>query len=376
MRVGLVSWWFNRGQATVMRTLRHALDELGHETHVLARPTASDFERPEFISSEGVWADHKRLTAASASDIPKSEYVAWAAANELDVCFFFQNLDFAGIGAMRDLGVRTIGTYMWESFDAQQARAADAVFDVVYAMNEPSAARYVELGLTEVAKVRFAAHPDLAKAPRPDRAPSEAVRFVFMAGYLRARKPLGAIVEGFRRGARQGAALTVKAQIPVRRGDLVVAGSAPEISQRYQDAPGLADLGSDAIRVVTDDLHEDDYLRELQTHDVVVGVSRWEGLGLHLYECEALGIPLLLNHMEPYVDYAHDGGRCLLVASHSIGTRKSGIEIHEPDLDSLASAFEQLSSRDEVDRLRTMNQIDHAERWRQFRRDIEPLLGT
>ena len=56
MRVGLVSLWFNRGQATVMRTIRAALDELGHETHVLARPTDSSFERPSFIADDSVWA--------------------------------------------------------------------------------------------------------------------------------------------------------------------------------------------------------------------------------------------------------------------------------------------------------------------------------
>ena len=39
MRIGICSWWFNRGQAVVARHLRSTLDELGHETFVLARPT-------------------------------------------------------------------------------------------------------------------------------------------------------------------------------------------------------------------------------------------------------------------------------------------------------------------------------------------------
>lgn len=378
MRVGLVSWWFNRGQATVMRTLRHALDQIGHETYVLARPTASNFERPDFISSDGVWADHDRLTAASASDIPTSEYLSWATVNQLDACFFFQNLDFAGIGALREIGVRTIGTYMWEAFDECQAKDAARVFDVVYAMNEPSASRYVELGLRRVPSVRFAAHPDIAAAAtRRTRDPSAPVRFVFMAGYLRARKPLGAIVEGFRRGARNGAELTIKAQIPIRRGDLVLPRSGPELTARYVNAPEQADfseLDLERVRVVTDDLSQEDFLHELQSHDVVIGVSRWEGLGLHLYECEALGMPLLLNDMEPYSSYADEGGRCLLVDSHSIGTRKCGIEIHEPDLESLAAAFEQLSTRVEVDKLRAIPQVSHEQRWQQFRDDVSALL--
>ena len=38
MRVGLVTKWFNRGQPVVARQLRSALDDLGHETYILARP--------------------------------------------------------------------------------------------------------------------------------------------------------------------------------------------------------------------------------------------------------------------------------------------------------------------------------------------------
>ena len=38
MRVGVVTKWFNRGQPVVGRQLRSAVDELGHESFVLARP--------------------------------------------------------------------------------------------------------------------------------------------------------------------------------------------------------------------------------------------------------------------------------------------------------------------------------------------------
>ena len=38
MRIGIVTKWFASGQGVVSRQLRSALDELGHETFVLARP--------------------------------------------------------------------------------------------------------------------------------------------------------------------------------------------------------------------------------------------------------------------------------------------------------------------------------------------------
>ena len=69
MKIGIVSYWFNRGQATVARHLRSLLDDLGHETLVLARPTKEIFVRPEHIDRGDVWSQDG-VTAASAYDVP------------------------------------------------------------------------------------------------------------------------------------------------------------------------------------------------------------------------------------------------------------------------------------------------------------------
>ena len=147
-----------------MRTIRHALDELGHETFVLAKPTAEDFELPNFVSSDDVWADHHHLTHASATSIPTDEYLAWASANDLDVALFFQNIDFDGINALSVSGVRTIGTYMWEAFGPDEAPQADAALDLIYAMHPASKTWFEELGLRNVPVVRFVSHPEVAAA--------------------------------------------------------------------------------------------------------------------------------------------------------------------------------------------------------------------
>ena len=77
MRVGIVAYWFNRGQAVVARQIRAALEELGHETFVLARPTRKTNIRPDWIDREGVWAQDG-VTAGSDYLIPSEEYAAWA----------------------------------------------------------------------------------------------------------------------------------------------------------------------------------------------------------------------------------------------------------------------------------------------------------
>ena len=82
LRIGLVSFWFNRGQAIVARHLRGALESLGHETFVLARPTKKSFYRPGYVEAHDVWAQ-PRVTAASHFNIPWREYERWAIDHDL-----------------------------------------------------------------------------------------------------------------------------------------------------------------------------------------------------------------------------------------------------------------------------------------------------
>ena len=72
MRIGICAYWFNRGQGVVARQIRSALDSLGHQTFVLARPTRAKNIRPAFIDHSGVW-DQPSVTDASAYRIPAAE---------------------------------------------------------------------------------------------------------------------------------------------------------------------------------------------------------------------------------------------------------------------------------------------------------------
>ena len=76
MRVGLVSKWFASGQAVVTRYIRSALDELGHETFVLAKPGKGPRANQERVA-DPVW-DQPGVTQGSEADIPGDEYLGWA----------------------------------------------------------------------------------------------------------------------------------------------------------------------------------------------------------------------------------------------------------------------------------------------------------
>ena len=164
MRIGIVAYWFNRGQAVVARQIRATLDELGHETFVLARPTRKTNIRPGWVDTEGVWAQDG-ITAASDYLIPAQEYMQWAEATEPDLILFDQNYQFAEIEQLRRSGVRTIGRFVWEHFSAEHVEAAGAAFDRIYSLTACEQERYRELGI-ETPRVRWGCFPDLVELAR------------------------------------------------------------------------------------------------------------------------------------------------------------------------------------------------------------------
>src|SRR5688500_6551118 len=127
MRVGVSSFWFNRGQAVVGRQLRSALDEIGHETFVLARPTRGGNLKPAFIDRTDVWYQ-PHVTEASAYEIPAEELERWTSENDLDAVLFDQNYQFDEIARLRERGVRTIGRFVWEQFANEHVEPAKRAF--------------------------------------------------------------------------------------------------------------------------------------------------------------------------------------------------------------------------------------------------------
>lgn len=339
--MGIVSYWFNRGQATVGRYLRSILDGLGHETHVLARPTKDDFYRPGHVDRDDVWSQ-PRVTAASQFQVPTDEYLAWADAAGLDVALLDQNYQFDAIAALRDRGVRTIGRFVWESFAASHVEPAKRALDTVYSVTACEQQRYAEMGIRSPL-VRWGCHPELlAHTPAPRR---ERPTLLYPAGYLSMRKPTAAVLEAFARAAVPDAELIVKSQRPVRGYDLLMPGSSDELRANRRDASLKEEIDPNAVAdlpgvtVITDDLSVQDYYDLLTSCHVILAPSRWEGLGLHLFEATAFGVPSICNDMPPLNEFILDGRNGLLTRCRRIGERPNGLPAMEPDVDDLARAI-------------------------------------
>jgi glycosyltransferase involved in cell wall biosynthesis len=373
MRIGIVAYWFNRGQAVVARQIRATLDGLGHETFVLARPTRKTNIEPGRIDTEGVWAQ-AGVTAASDYLIPAAEYLAWADDVAPDVVLFDQNYQFDEIARLRESGVRTAGRFVWEHFAAEHVEPATHAFDRIYSITACEQRRYAELGI-ETPRVRWGCFPDLV-AMANDRETLQAERgrttsgtpagakprgrgrdlsdpearqqaggtgraaedssgvvFLFPGGFMSKRKPLAETIEAFRATRDPRLRMVLKAQVERR---------SKQVARMIRGGSRLGRRDR-RIGLITADLPADEYMRMFAAADVCLAPSRWEGLGLHLYEATALGLPIITNDNPPMNEVVDDGVNGLLVPGIPDGRApRSGIPAFKPDVAALSAAIERL----------------------------------
>ena len=164
MRVGIVSKWVASGQAVVARQIRSALDELGHDTFVLARPGSGP--RAQLAGGadvDPVW-NQPGVTQGSTHELPVAEYLDWADGNGLEAILFDENYQFDAVRSLGDRGIRTIGRFVWEYFSAEHAEPARAAYDTIYSLTRCERDRYAEMGI-DSPYVQWGIHPELLAQP-------------------------------------------------------------------------------------------------------------------------------------------------------------------------------------------------------------------
>jgi len=323
MRIGLVSKWFNRGQSYVVRQIRSALGELGHETWVMARPSRDRGPQPAFIDRRDEWAGQPGVTEASTFEVPLAEYEAWVSDRALETILFDNCFQFAEIAALRSAGVRTVGRFVWEMFAPTHAAAALEAFDDVYSLTRCEQDRYADLGI-ESPRVPWGVHPELIGG-LTDR-DEETVLFYFPGGLMGPRKPRRELVEAFGRCSDPDLRLLIKAQ-----------------SERHAGFLSRAVEADPRIEVLTEDLPTAEHRALFAGCDVCLAPTRWEGLGVFLYEAIGLGMPIITNDHPPMNEVVAEGVNGLLVPSLPDGLAESGIPAVLPDVDALATAIARLA---------------------------------
>ena len=241
------------------------------------------------LERTGVW-DQPDVTAASSFETPLAEYVAWVEANDLDVILCDQNYQFEELAQLRARGVRVIGRFVWEHFTEEHLAPAREAYDVVYSVTACEQERYRGWGL-ETPRVPWGIHPELLEvADRAEQtrsgesARSDLIRFVFPGGFLGHRKPAEPVIEAFSRA---------------RRRSTCACSSRPRSSGRASSRilPMVEADPRIELKLADEPWHE--HLAAIAANDVSISPSRWEGLGLPLYEAVAFGMPTIANDDPP-----------------------------------------------------------------------------
>ena len=321
MRIGFVSIWLNRGQAQVTRQIRGIFDAAGHATFVLARPTPAESVMPNLVEQRSVWAAED-VTIASRFQIPRREYLAWVEECALDAVFFDMNFQFPCVQAIRDLGVRTLGRFVWERFTEADVEPAKRAFDTIYSLTRAEQERYGSLGI-ESPYLHWGVHPEIATFPRTKR--TDKTYFIFHGGMLGRRKPVAATIDAFKRVESSDIALIIKSQATHPAAEPISVGEDPRIVH------------------LQDDMSFEDYQALYSSCHVSLCPARWEGLGVHLFESLGHEMPVISTDIPPINEVIRNGASGLLVRGHPNGRTMSGLQKYDPDVAELASAIETLS---------------------------------
>jgi len=342
VNIGIVSKWFNRGQPVVARHLRSGVEALGHRSFVLAKPRREKGPMGGALELTGVW-DQPNVTPTSSFETPLEEYVAWVEANGIETILCDQNYQFAELAQLRRQGVRVVGRFVWEHFTREHLEPARAAYDVIYSVTEVERERYRGWGL-ETPRVPWGIHPELL-AVEPRRSTDGLVRFVFPGGFLGHRKPAEPVIEAFSRTEAPNLRLLVKAQVERSRLERI-----------------LPLVEADArIDLVLADEPWAEHLTAIAANDVSVSPSRWEGLGLPLYEAIAFGMPTIANDDPPMNEVIVDGENGLLVPSYDDGAARSGIPARRPDVAAMAAAMERVAEPELLAQLRAGTERSRAQ---------------
>ena len=332
MRIGIPTKWFNSGQAVVSRQLRSALDELGHETFVLARQgkgkRSKEAERPE----DPVW-DQPGVTEVGDADVALADFESWIDANGIEALFLDNSYQFDELAALRKRGVRIVGRFVWEHFAPEHAGPAQESFDVVYSLTRAEQQRYEAMGM-QTPYVPWGCHPELMERGEEPHANGDEVRLMFPGGTLNRRKPVAEVLEAFVSVDDPRLRLVVKGQLPGREN---------KIGDAAQEDP--------RVEVVLADQPTEEHLRLSASCDVCIAPARWEGLGVPLFEALAFGQPTITNDDPPMNEVVADDVNGILVDSHPDGTARSGITAFTPDVADLAKAIERIADDSERERL-------------------------
>ena len=94
---------------------------------------------------------------------------------------------------------------------------------------------------------------------------------------------------------------------------------------------------------VVEDMSFEDYTAFFSSHHVCLTPTRWEGLGVWLFESVGFGQPVITTDIPPVNEIIHHGVNGLLARPVEIGRKKPDLGIYDPDIGHLAELITEMA---------------------------------
>ncbi len=300
------------------------------------------------LSREDVW-DQPAIYETAQYDITANEFEDWIDAEKPDVVFFDQNYQFDEIAKLRRRGIKTVARFVWERFSREHVEPAMEAISQIYAITECEHQRYAGWGL-QLPRVRWGCHPETLSDP--ELAADEPLRFFFPA--TDQRKWTEDVLHAWQLAQPKNARLIVKTQ--AKRRDVQIQATT-------------------GVEQIADDLSFNQYHQLMASCHACIAPSKWEGLGLHVYEALSHGLPLIAIDRPPVNEPVRHGCSGLLLPGTEVELSPSGIPGCRTTPDALAEAICYLADADRwrVMAASTLEQRDCVD-WATTESDVDALL--
>jgi len=274
MRIGFVTYWFERGQAYVTKNVIQAIED-DCEVFVFARSAG-------ILKTDGEWAVDN-LTVLNQYNIPKHVLREWITDNDLDVVFFNEEYDLQLVYMAKEMGVSTMGIYYWELFDPRMAELCNTAYDAIICPTKCSFEKFQSFAMANIYHIKWGVDLDVFKPIA--REPNEKVKFFHPAGWggMHNRRGTEFVIDAFRQMNSDNAELLIHSQ----KGE------------------GTQTDGN--MTVVCGTVPREELIGMYQASDVAVLPSKWEGLGLTFLESMACGLSIITVDAPPMNEFVIDG---------------------------------------------------------------------
>ena len=346
LNIGFVTYWFERGQAYVMKALRDAISEI-HNTFIFARSGG-------MIKTTGFW-DVENIATHDQYDIPREKLDHWILNNQLDIVIFVEERNLYLIDVAKNRGTRVMEMIFWEFFDPSLVQHYKK-HDRILCPTEACHRALTSLGLENAEYIPWGA--DLGIFKPVERDENKKIIFFHPAGWggMHARRGTEYVLKAFKNMEKQDKAeLLIHTQAPL------------DIEEQ------------DNIRVIQSNLSHSEIAKLYQKSDVAVLPSKWEGLGLTFPESLACGLPVITVDASPMNEFVKDGfnGFCCRVAERK---RYPGVFVEgvHPDLKDMSAKMDILTDHKTLRSMRENTIKDAKEHldWQKNSRKFMTIMRT